>query len=96
MAHTISTCRFCGEFVRSSDSVKYGVRHYAHFHCYLDAGKQLDDLHAWQVGQFPWALLRERGLLGLAEKLTESDPDPENIYNQPSIRQSIAEDRCAT
>ncbi len=89
MTHTISTCRFCGEFVRSPDGVKYGVRHYAHFGCYLDAGKRLEDLHEWQIKRFPWQLLRDRGLLSKAEKLTEPDPDPENIYNLPSMRQSI-------
>lgn len=57
-----STCRFCDDW---SDQmmVKYGVRHYAHFHCYLDAGKALADLQPWQVRQFPYKLLKERGLL---------------------------------
>jgi hypothetical protein len=53
--------------------VKYGVRHYAHFRCYLDAGKKLDDLHGWQVSQFPFALLKERGLLDQARKLAGND-----------------------
>jgi hypothetical protein len=43
--------------------VKYGTRHYAHFRCYLDAGKTLDDLAAWKVGLFPFFLLKDRGLL---------------------------------
>ena len=89
MAHTLSTCRFCGEIVRSGASVKYAVRHYAHFHCYLDAGKNLEALHEWQIKRFPWKVLRNRNLLARAEDLTEPEFDPENIYNSPSIRQSI-------
>ena len=56
----MNQCRFCSD--RSEPRVKYGVRHYAHFKCYLDAGKKLSDLHAWQVGEFPFRLLKERGL----------------------------------
>lgn len=88
----MATCRFCRKWLKIEGrllGVKYGVRHYAHFHCYLDAGKRLEDLHEWQVATFPWALLKARNLLALAEDLTEPDPDPENIYNLPSMRQSI-------
>lgn len=56
----MSQCRFCSD--RGQKLVKYGTRHYAHFKCYLDAGKSLEDLHAWQVGEFPFRLLKERGL----------------------------------
>lgn len=62
-----NTCRFCSEFDRDG-MVQYGVRHYAHFDCYLEAGKSLDDLQDWQVGQFPFRLLKERGLLESVEK----------------------------
>ena len=89
MTTDFSTCRFCDAYAPSNQMVKYGVRHYAHFHCYLDAGKKLEDLRAWQVARFPWGVLQRRGLLGLAEKLTEPDHDPRNIYNSPSMRQSI-------
>jgi hypothetical protein len=65
MAHR--TCQFCKESDSQDNLVKYGVRHYAHFKCYLDAGKTLDTLHAWQVGKFPFFLLRDRGLLDEAE-----------------------------
>lgn len=64
-------CRFCKEW--RGDKVKYGVRHYAHFKCYLDAGKSLDDLHAWQLRQFPYRLLKDRGLLEYAEKRVAAD-----------------------
>jgi len=57
---TTNQCRFCRD--RSQRLVKYNVRHYAHFKCYLDAGKKLSDLHAWQVGEFPFKLLKEHGL----------------------------------
>ncbi len=88
----MATCRFCGKWLKIEGrllGVKYAVRHYAHFHCYLDAGKGLEDLHAWQIRRFPWALLKARNLLALAERLTEPNHDPENIYNSPSMRQSL-------
>lgn len=62
-----NTCRFCKEFSRD-DLVQYGVRHYAHHHCYLEAGKSLDDLPTWMAGQFPFRLLQEHGLLETVEK----------------------------
>ncbi len=60
----MNTCRFCKEvsFHPDRDGVRYGPRHFAHFACYLDAGKSLDDLHDWQVGKFPYRLLIDRGL----------------------------------
>ncbi len=67
MASLYNTCRFCKEFSRD-DLLKYGVRHYAHYKCYLDAGKSLDDLPDWKVSQFPFRLLKERGLLAGVEK----------------------------
>jgi hypothetical protein len=70
MSHmTHDTCRFCDN--RDQAMVKYGTRHNAHFKCYLDAGKSLDDLHAWQVRQFPYFLLKERGLLAVAAEIDE-------------------------
>ena len=62
-------CRFCES--RDQSLVHYSTRHYAHFECYLDAGKPLSALHAWQVGQFPYKLLKERGLLAQAERIAE-------------------------
>lgn len=53
-------CRFCED--RAPARLKYGTRHYAHFKCFLDAGKPLSTLHAWQIGEFPFRLLKERGL----------------------------------
>lgn len=67
----MSTCRFCKKPIgRSDGAVKYGVRHYAHHACYIDAGKPLSALTAWQVGRFPHKLLKERRLLRLAEIIT--------------------------
>ncbi len=63
-----STCRFCSDVIWSGCGVKYGVRHYAHFACYLDAGKKLDNLRRWQIERFPWKLLRDRGLLAPLNK----------------------------
>lgn len=57
-----ATCRFCGKTAHHGYMVKYGVRHYAHFGCYLDH-KPLHELHPWQVRQFPWKELRDRGLM---------------------------------
>jgi hypothetical protein len=57
-------CRFCKQFETDSMRlVKYGVRHYAHYECFLDAGKTLDDLPRWQVQSFPYFLLKKRELL---------------------------------
>jgi hypothetical protein len=59
----------------SDDLVKYGVRHYAHYDCYLDQGKKLEDLSAWQIRRFPYFLLQKRGLLNTAEKLIAQESD---------------------
>lgn len=67
-------CRFCKESADEGDLVKYGVRHYAHFKCYLDAGKRLDDLRPWQAKKFPFLLLKEYGLLSHA-RLNQSDDE---------------------
>lgn len=61
-------CRFCDNW-RDQGLVKYGTRHYAHFRCYLDHGKTLDALPAWMVGEFPYFLLKERGLLEQAQAI---------------------------
>jgi hypothetical protein len=68
---SLQTCRFCKEsdYAGTDTMVKYGVRHYAHFACYLDAGKKLEDLHAWQVGLFPYRLLKERRLDDVAANI---------------------------
>lgn len=62
---SLQTCRFCkqSDCDGTNTMVKYGARHYAHYRCYLDAGKKLDDLHGWQVGLFPYKLLKERSLM---------------------------------
>lgn len=66
----MNTCRFCKKWEMEEERlIKYGVRHYAHPTCYLDAGKSLDDLHAWQVDNFPYFLLKERGLLEHANSI---------------------------
>lgn len=67
---TRPTCRFCGESGPEYRFLKYGVRHYAHFACYLDAGKSLSDLHKWQIEGFPFRLIQERGLMDEVERLT--------------------------
>jgi hypothetical protein len=69
----MQTCRFCKSWKNEDQMVKYGVRHYAHFTCYLDGGKALDDLHAWQVSQFPFRLLKKRGLLEKARTLAGNE-----------------------
>lgn len=66
------TCRFCDNH-KDQEMVKYNVRHYAHFECYLKAGKSLEALHAWQVRQFPYKLLKEHGLLNTAKTIIESE-----------------------
>lgn len=56
-----STCRHCREPI-TGEGVRYAVRHHMHFACYLDSGKTIAKLTDWQVGQFPFRLIRERGL----------------------------------
>jgi hypothetical protein len=67
----MQTCRFCKGW--HGEMVKYGVRHYAHHACYLDAGKTLEELHAWQIRDFPFRVLADRDLLNKAEKLVKAD-----------------------
>ena len=68
MAQTWRTCRFCGGTADHGRMVHYSVRHYGHFHCYLDAGKTLAELHDWQLRCFPFFLLNDRGLLAEVER----------------------------
>ena len=65
---TYHHCRFCDDW-RDQGLVKYGARHYAHYRCYLDAGKPLSALSKWQIDEFPYFLLKDRGLLPEAEAL---------------------------
>lgn len=65
-----NNCRFCDNW-RDQGLVKYSTRHYAHYKCYLDAGKKLSALPKWQIGEFPFFLLKERGLLAEAQMLCE-------------------------
>ena len=80
MTIKFNKCRFCKktEFDHpdgpTSGMFKYGVRHYAHFHCYLDAGKTLENLNRWQVGNFPYFFLKERGLLETANAIIKGTP----------------------
>jgi hypothetical protein len=77
-----NTCRFCDNW-RNQNMVKYGTRHYAHFQCYLDAGKPIESLHAWQLKEFPYMLLKERGLLDKAQEIIEkNDRVVERVVNQ--------------
>jgi len=64
----LSTCRFCGKHSSDGDGmVKYGVRHYAHYACYLEAGKKLTDLHDWQIVDFPARLIKQHDLWAIAD-----------------------------
>lgn len=66
-----NTCRLCHN-EDDMKKVKYSVRHYAHYRCYLrvhgEAG--LRSLPAWKVGQFPYLLLKEYNLLDAAYRIT--------------------------
>ena len=72
----MSTCRFCKHFIYEHGStrvpLKYGPRHYAHYDCFLDSGHTLDELPAYQISKFPYKLIKERGLLNDAERLTRN------------------------
>jgi hypothetical protein len=82
-----NNCRFCKKSTleSSNDMVKYGTRHYAHFRCYLDAGKTLDQLSVWKVGLFPYFLLKEKGLLDHPQVKAAQQligPTPGNVFDQ--------------
>lgn len=79
------TCRFCGEVAfglrAETGFVKYAVRHQAHFACFLDR-KGADGLRAlspWQVRQFPYLLLKEKGLLELAKEIDAEEKKREAL-----------------
>jgi hypothetical protein len=61
----LQTCRFCGKD-DFDGMVKYGVRHHAHFRCFLEAkgANGYLNLHDWQMVEFPYKLLEEFGLTG--------------------------------
>ena len=67
--NTFQVCRFCKQDDSFQKMVKYSTRHYAHFDCYLSAGKSLDALSPWQVGQFPFLVLKDHDLMQKAEEL---------------------------
>jgi hypothetical protein len=70
-----NTCRFC-DAKMGDNLVKYGTRHYAHHACYLDAGKPLYSLPTHVLGQFPYFLLKERGLLEEVDDIIQSRERP--------------------
>lgn len=64
----MSTCRFCRG--QEGSMVKYGVRHYAHGRCGLQAQGEafFDNLTDWQCTQFPYFAAKDFGL----EKVLEA------------------------
>jgi hypothetical protein len=73
------TCQFCEKVngqtgrnqpasLRYEGKLKYGVRHYAHFECFLVNKGVLAfrELPGWKMAQFPYRLLKEWGLLDVA------------------------------
>lgn len=71
--HFLRTCRFCKAC--SSDLLKYSTRAYAHHACFLDAGHKLTELRPWQVAQFPWTVLNQRGLVEEAGRIINAERD---------------------
>ncbi len=65
----MSTCRFCKD--PSDAPVKYGTRHYAHFDCFLDSGRNIFDLPLYQVQKFPFKMLKDRGLLAEINRVAD-------------------------
>lgn len=62
-------CTVCKVSGSDAAMVKYGARVYAHFGCYLDAGKSLRALSPHLVSQFPHQTLKARGLVAEAEAI---------------------------
>ncbi len=74
MTQNFHTCRLCDDgIMRDEGMVKYSSRHWAHYRCYLAAGKPLSALPAWKVGEFPYFLLKEHGLLDEAKRLASAN-----------------------
>lgn len=69
----MATCRFCKRWEASVEMVTYSTRHHAHFECYLNAGKPLTALSDWQIGRFPYRLLKAAGLLDIAEAASDRE-----------------------
>ena len=59
------TCRVCHKRDRESTMLRYGIRHLAHFRCFLEKkGKSgFLALPEHRQGKFPGFLLKEFGLL---------------------------------
>ncbi len=68
----MANCRLCHNYALERDCVKYAHRHYAHFRCYLDAGKPISALSVYDLEHFPYRLLRDRGLLDEAERIIDA------------------------
>jgi hypothetical protein len=70
----MATCRFCKEYISDTSPIllKYGTRHYAHWRCYLGAGKGLGSLKPWQIAGAPFGPLREFGLLDAAQAIVDA------------------------
>ena len=66
-------CRICkkdsGAYHDDQRMLKYGVRHYAHYHCWLDKKgiNSFDGLSRWKLRQFPFFSVKEAGLLPILE-----------------------------
>jgi hypothetical protein len=46
-------CRFCHETIwGSKDGVKYGTRHYAHFHCFNASNKGREHLSPYEEKRY--------------------------------------------
>ncbi len=60
----MNTCRICHEvsFHPENTMLRYGPRHWAHFACYLKAGKPLDSLSTFTLGRFPFRAVKTAGL----------------------------------
>ena len=54
-------CQFCKAHGPSDRMVKYSVRHYAHYDCYINYGKPFEPLAIWQLERFPYFKLKDLG-----------------------------------
>lgn len=75
------SCQFCEKVngltgsnqrrapLKYDGKVKYGVRHYAHFECFLDRKGRLgfESLHGWQQRSFPYQLILAWNLTSLVK-----------------------------
>lgn len=83
----LQTCRFCKESDHGGTEtmVKYGVRHHAHYRCYLKAEKLLSKLHDWQIVLFPYTVLQDFNQLAAGQAAYDRIQEDRRVRRSATI-----------